>query len=316
MRYAAYMGDRACLHKVDSPAGPDQQVTMFAAIPFPDISPEVFSFDLGSFHFAVRWYALAYIAGIVIAWAIIARALRTPRLWDGEPPMTREQLEAMVTWMVVGIIVGGRLGYVLFYQPGYYLSHPFEILQVWTGGMAFHGGFLGVVVATWLFCRKHGLRLIRVFDLLALSTAPAFALVRITNFINAELWGRPTTVPWGVIFPGEAAQTCPGFALPCARHPSQLYEALLEGVVLAGILLYLGWRRGWLKRPGWLTGVFAIGYGTARFAVEFFRQADAQFITVDNPYGHVLLGMTMGQLLTLPMIVAGAAVLVWARRAE
>jgi phosphatidylglycerol:prolipoprotein diacylglycerol transferase len=308
------MVDRARLHKVDSPARAAQQVTMFAAIPFPDISPEVFSFDLGSFHFAVRWYALAYIAGIVIAWAIIARALSTPRLWDGEPPMTRVQLEAMVTWMVIGIIVGGRLGYVLFYQPGYYLSNPFEILQVWTGGMAFHGGFLGVLTATWLFCRKHGLRLIRVFDLLALSTAPAFALVRITNFINAELWGRPTTQPWGVIFPGEAAQTCPGFAMPCARHPSQLYEALLEGVVLASILLYLGWRRGWLKRPGWLTGVFAIGYGLARFAVEFFRQADGQFVTVDNPFGHVLLGMTMGQILSLPMIVAGAAVLVWARR--
>ncbi len=308
------MGDRARQHKVDSPAAPAQQVAMFAAIPFPDISPEVFSFDLGSFHFAVRWYALGYIAGIVIAWVIIARALRTPRLWDGEPPMTRDQLEAMVTWMVVGIILGGRLGYVLFYQPAYYLSHPLEILAVWTGGMAFHGGFLGVLIAAWLFARKHGLRLIRIFDLLALSTAPAFALVRITNFINAELWGRPTTMPWGVIFPGAAAQDCPGFDLPCARHPSQLYEAALEGVVLAGILLYLGWRRGWLKRPGPLTGVFSIGYGLARFSVEFFRQADAQFITPDNPWGHVFLGMTMGQILTLPMIVAGAAVLVWARR--
>ncbi|MCP5037199.1 MAG: prolipoprotein diacylglyceryl transferase [Rhodobacteraceae bacterium] len=292
---------------------------MSTGIPFPDIGRELFAFDVFGLHLALRWYALGYIVGIVIGWWIIRRAIGAIALWRGEsPPMNRAQLEDMVTWIVIGIIAGGRLGYVLFYQPGYYLSHPSEIPMVWTGGMSFHGGFLGVIAAVWLFSRRHGLATASIADLLAIATPPALFLVRIANFINAELWGRPTEMPWGVIFPGEAAQYCPGFASPCARHPSQLYEALLEGIFLGAILLHLAWRSGWLKRPGALTGVFFLGYGLARLAIEFFRQADAQFISPDNPWGHVIrlgdLGITQGQLLSLPMVVIGTIVLIWARR--
>ncbi len=287
---------------------------MFAAIPFPDISPEIFAIDLGNFHFALRWYAMGYIVGILIGWWIIARAIANPALWREAAPMTRAQLEELVTWMIIGIIAGGRLGFVLFYQPGYYLSNPLEIFKVWQGGMSFHGGFLGVVLGAWLFSRKHGLATASIADLLALAAPPALGLVRVANFINAELWGKPTTLPWGVIFPGDRAQYCPGFDSPCARHPSQLYEAGLEGLVLAAVLLFLAWSRGWLKTPGRIAGSFFLGYGLARFLVEFFRQADAQFVSPENPAGHVFLSMTMGQLLSLPMIVAGLLTLLWANR--
>ncbi len=291
---------------------------MSSGIPFPDIGREIFAIDVFGMHLALRWYAMGYIVGILIGWWIIRRAISTARLWrEQTPPMTRAQLEDLVTWIVLGIILGGRLGFVLFYQPGYYLANPGEILKIWTGGMSFHGGFLGVVVAVWLFSRRHGLPTASIADLLAMAAPPGIFLVRLANFINNELWGRPTTMPWGVIFPGEAAQTCPGFALPCARHPSQIYEALLEGALLGTLLLVLAWRRGWLRRPGMLTGLFLAGYGLARFTVEFFRQADAQFITPDNPWGHTLrlgaYGVTQGQLLSPRMIAVGIAVLLWAR---
>ncbi|MEJ1991216.1 MAG: prolipoprotein diacylglyceryl transferase [Maritimibacter sp.] len=287
---------------------------MIYAIPFPNISPEIFSFSLAGLHLAVRWYALGYIVGILIGWWIATRAIANPRLWAGEPPMSKAQLEDLVTWMILGIIIGGRLGFVLFYQPGYYLSHPVEILQVWNGGMAFHGGFLGVVVAASIFAWRNKVPAASLADILAIAAPAGLGIVRVANFINAELWGHPTTMPWGVIFPGEAAQSCPGFALPCARHPSQLYEAALEGGVLLVLVLVLAWKRGWLKRPGMIAGTFFLGYGLSRFTVEFFRQADAQFITVDNPMGHVFLGMTQGQLLSTPMIAAGVLTLIWATR--
>lgn len=293
---------------------------MSNGIPFPDIGPEIFTINLFGLELALRWYAMGYIVGILIGWWIIRRAISTPKLWrDQAVPMTRTQLEDMVTWIVLGIILGGRLGFVVFYQPAYYLANPGEIIKVWTGGMSFHGGFLGVVLAVWLFSRRHKLPTASIADLLAIATPPALFLVRIANFINNELWGRPTTMPWGVIFPGEAAQNCPGFASPCARHPSQLYEALLEGILLGAVLWTLAWRRGWLKRPGMLTGLFFLGYGVIRFFVEFFRQADPQFITPDNPWGHTLRfgdgwGLTQGQLLSTPMIVVGLVVLLWARR--
>ncbi|MCB1338538.1 MAG: prolipoprotein diacylglyceryl transferase [Maritimibacter sp.] len=287
---------------------------MLLALDFPNIGPEIFAIDLGSFRLALRWYAMGYIVGILIGWWIIGRAIARPALWRAGAPMTKAQLEELVTWMVIGIVVGGRLGFVLFYQPGYYLTHPLDILKVWQGGMAFHGGFLGVVAGVWLFSRRHGLPTASVADLLAIATPPALGLVRVANFINAELWGRPTDAPWGVIFPGKAAQACATATEACARHPSQLYEALLEGVVLAVLLLWLAFRRGWLKRPGLLAGTFFLGYGLSRLVVEFFRQADAQFVTPDNPWGHVFLGMTMGQLLSLPMVIAGLATIWWARR--
>lgn len=289
------------------------------AIPFPEISPEVFSVTVFGITLSLRWYALAYIAGLVIGWRLIVAAIRTPRLWTGDPPMTAEQAERLLTWIIAGVIIGGRLGFVLFYQPGYYLSHPWDILKVWQGGMAFHGGFLGVVVAGIWFCRREGIPLLNAADLIALAAPPGILLGRLSNFINAELWGRATTLPWGVIFPGDAAQNCPGFPTPCARHPSQLYEAGMEGLLLGALLLWAVWRGGWLSRPGLVCGTFLAGYGLSRFLVEFVRQPDAQFVTPDNPIGLAFhiggYGLTMGQTLSLPMIAVGLWFILRARRA-
>ncbi|MGR3467812.1 MAG: prolipoprotein diacylglyceryl transferase [Shimia sp.] len=283
---------------------------MILAIPFPDISPEIFSIEIGGFQFALRWYALSYIVGIVIGWRMLVAAVRRPGLWPGgTAPATPVQVDDLVTWIIIGIIVGGRLGFVLFYEPAYYLANPIDILKVWQGGMAFHGGFLGVVIASAIFLRKNGIPVAQIADGIAMSTPPALALVRVANFINAELWGRPTDVPWAVIFPGPLAQACPGVEGLCARHPSQLYEAALEGVVLGLVLLWLVYRRGTFTWPWLTTGVFLAGYGAARIFVEFYRQADPQFITPDNPTGAVFVGMTMGQLLSLPMLLVGLALI-------
>ncbi|MEM8576811.1 MAG: prolipoprotein diacylglyceryl transferase [Pseudomonadota bacterium] len=284
---------------------------MIRMLRFPDISPEIFSITLFGFEFALRWYALAYIVGIVIGWRLVVMAARAPRLWPNERPvMTPAQIEDLLTWIVVGVIIGGRLGYVLFYQPGYYVENPGEILAIWQGGMAFHGGLLGVVLAGWLWTKRQGLPRLSVADAVVLGVPPGLLLGRTANFINAELWGRPTDLPWGVAFPGQAAQAC-GQALGeiCARHPSQLYEALLEGLLLGAVLLWLVWRRGALRTPGLLTGAFFAGYGAARFAVEFVRQPDAQFVAPGNPLGLAWqvggYGLTMGQILSLPMIAVG-----------
>lgn len=258
---------------------------MSTGIPFPDISSELFSITLFGIEFALRWYALAYIAGILIGWRIVLGAVRRPTLWRDGPPMTDRQVEDLLTWMILGIIIGGRLGFVLFYRPGYYFDQPSEILKVWQGGMSFHGGFLGVVIAALAFTAIHRIPRLSTGDLLAMAVPIGLMLGRIANFINAELWGRPTDLPWGVIFPGASAQSCEGFIGLCARHPSQLYEAFLEGVILAGLLLWLAFRRGALKKPGLIMGVFLAGYGIARMIVEYFRQADDQFISVDNPLG-------------------------------
>lgn len=285
-------------------------------IPFPDISPEIFTIHLLGMEFSLRWYALAYLAGLLIGWRIIVALMRRPPLWGDQPPMRPEQVEELMTWVIAGVVLGGRLGFVLFYEPGYYLANPGQIPVIWRGGMSFHGGFLGVVLASWWYCRRHDIPALRLADALSVATPVGLGLGRLSNFINAELWGRPTDAPWGVIFPGEAAQNCPGIVGPCARHPSQLYEAGLEGVVLAAALFLLV-RAGGLRRPGQALGVFLMGYGLSRFVVEFFRQADAQFITPDNPLGHVLggpvWGVTMGQLLSLPMILVGLAFLIRAR---
>jgi phosphatidylglycerol:prolipoprotein diacylglycerol transferase len=290
-----------------------------SGLPFPDISPEVFSVTLFGVTLALRWYALAYIVGIVLGWRLSVAALRRPHLWrGGVAPMTPAQLEALLTWIILGIIAGGRLGYVLFYRPGYYLQNPLEIPALWQGGMSFHGGFLGVILAILVFARAHRLPLGGVADTIALASPPAILLGRIANFINAELWGRPTTLPWGVAFPGEAAQDCPGGEGLCFRHPSQLYEAGLEGLLLGILLILLAFRWGALRRPWLLTGVFIASYGVSRFLVEFVRQPDAQFVSPGNPLGLALhwngWGLTMGQALTLPMIVAGLLLILWTRR--
>jgi phosphatidylglycerol:prolipoprotein diacylglycerol transferase len=293
--------------------------TMLLAIPFPDISPEIFAISVGDFRFALRWYALAYIVGLLAGWWIITRAMKRTEFWPANtPPMAPAQVEGLLTAVILGVIIGGRMGYALFYQPGGYLSDPLSILRIWEGGMSFHGGLIGVTVAAWIHCRRIGAPPLQIADAMAMVVAIGIGLGRIANFINAELWGRPTDVPWGVIFPGEAAQACPGplgmtldgLTAVCARHPSQLYEAALEGLLMGTILLWLAWRRGWLKRPGALTGMFFVIYGLSRFAVEFVRQPDAQFAGPGNPVGYALqlspsIGLTMGQILTLPMIALG-----------
>ncbi|MGB7270477.1 MAG: prolipoprotein diacylglyceryl transferase [Albidovulum sp.] len=283
---------------------------MQAIIQFPEISNEIFAINLFGREFALRWYALAYLAGLIAGWRIIVGLMRRPGLWpDDRAPMEPARVEDLLTAIILGVIVGGRLGFVLFYQPAFYMANPVAILKIWEGGMSFHGGFLGVVVAGLWFCRQRQIPALQLADALALVAPIGLFFGRVANFINAELWGRPSEVPWAVVFPGQAAQDCPD-ALPgaCARHPSQLYEAGLEGLLL-GLILLLLVRGGALKQPGRITGVFLMGYGLARFVVEFVRQADGQFITPDNPMGHVLgaagLGLSMGQLLSLPMIGAG-----------
>lgn len=292
---------------------------MNTGIPFPDISPILVEIPLGFTTLPIRWYALAYIVGIVGGYLLARRTVARAGLWkDGTAPMTGEHLEEFLTWLIIGIIVGGRVGYIIGYGDGQFLQDPLSAFRLWEGGMAFHGGFLGVGLAAILYCRKHNLSLIGVLDVLALGTPLGIFLGRIANFINAELWGRPTDMPWGVIFPGAAAQDCPDVVGLCARHPSQLYEAVLEGLILGLVMLWLAYRRGWLKRPGMIAGLFIAGYGVSRFFVEFFRLADAQFITPDNPFGHVIrlgeFGITRGQQLSLPMIVAGLGLLLYAAR--
>lgn len=293
---------------------------MQAAIPFPDISPEIFTLPIFGMEFSLRWYALAYVAGIVIGWRLVVATLRRPPLWPNDTPVMSEgQMEDLLTWVVLGVILGGRLGYVLFYNPAHFLANPGEIPMIWQGGMSFHGGLLGVITACVVFSWRHRLRWLSVADVLCMATPVGLFLGRIANFINAELWGRPTDLPWGVIFPGEFAQYCPGVAGACARHPSQLYEAALEGLILGTVLLWLVFRRGALKRVGTATGVFFGGYGIARFLVEFVRQPDAQFVSEGNPLGLALhvngYGLTMGQILSLPMLALAAWLVVRARGA-
>ncbi len=316
------MGRKMVFHKVDFARSPFAIAPMQAVIPFPNISPDLIAFDIAGFTLAIRWYALAYIAGIITGWRMALWVVSRPALWPaGIAPMTREQVEDYLTWAILGIILGGRLGFVMFYQPAYYMANPAEILAVWEGGMSFHGGLIGVIVASYIYARRHKLALLSTADLIALCVPPGLFFGRIANFINGELWGRPSLMPWAVAFPGPRAQDCPPeFGTPCGRHPSQLYEAGLEGLVLGIVLLYLATRMGWLRRPGRIAAIFFAGYGLSRFVVEYFRLADAQFITLDNPLGHVLalgpVGVTMGQLLSLPMVAVGIGLWMLSKRAR
>ena len=278
-------------------------------IPFPDISPEIFSIEFFGINLALRWYAVSYILGFICALSIMKFFVVRKRLWPFEnPPLSTEQAESFLTYLILGVIIGGRLGYVLFYNLEYYVLNPLAIVRIWDGGMAFHGGFVGVIVAVLLFCWANKLSLWPTADLIAVSTPPGLFFGRVANFINAELWGRPTDVYWGVIFPGDLAQQCDGVIGPCARHPSQLYEAGLEGLLLLIVLVYIALKGGF-KSPGLLTGVFALGYGASRFFVEYFRVPDPQFFSEINPFGFAFtfghVGITMGQSLSLPMIVFG-----------
>jgi phosphatidylglycerol:prolipoprotein diacylglycerol transferase len=286
---------------------------MLAVLPYPQIDPALFSVSIGGIEFALRWYALAYVGGLLLGWRLMVLLMRRETLWPGSrPPMTPAQPEELLTWMVVGVVLGGRLGFVLFYSPLHFVQNPLEILHLWQGGMSFHGGFLGVIVALVLFCRTRGLALLRVADAVALATPLGLLFGRLANFVNAELWGRPTDVPWAMVFPGAG---------DVPRHPSQLYEAALEGLLLLVVLWLLALCGGWLKRPGAVTGMFLAGYAAARIFVENFRQGDAQFVSALNPHGHLLrlgdgadaLGLTMGQILSLPMLAVGLA-LIWRAR--
>lgn len=295
---------------------PPRGCPMLFALPFPDIDPVLVSVEVFGRELALRWYALAYIAGLTLGWRYIAWLCARPALWGGKSPMEPARAEDLLTWTVIGVILGGRLGFVLFYQPGYYLTNPSEILAVWKGGMSFHGGFLGVLVATVGFARRNGIDTLRLGDAVAAAAPIGLFFGRLANFVNGELWGRPTHAPWAVVFPGA---DCPvPWPIACGRHPSQLYEAALEGLLL-GSLLLLAIRRGALIRRGRIMGLFLLGYGLARFLVEAFRQADAQFVTAGNPFGHVVAagtwGLTMGQILSLPMIAAGLVLLVLPARA-
>ena len=278
-------------------------------IPFPDISPELFSFSLGSIELALRWYSLSYIFGFMIALYLMRNVVSKTFLWkDKSPKMELAQVDTMLTYLIFGVIIGGRLGYVFFYNLDFYLSEPVAVFRLWDGGMSFHGGFLGVVFAVFIFCIRNGLPVLSIADLVAFASPPGLFLGRCANFINNELWGRPTSAPWGVIFPGDVAQNCPEYDGLCARHPTQIYEAGLEGFALFLILYFLV-RLGYLKRPGFITGVFGFFYGLSRFIVEFYRVPDPQFFSSDNPFGFAYsiggFGVTMGQALSLPMIAVG-----------
>ncbi len=262
----------------------------------------------------IRWYALAYVTGIVVGWWYASRLAKRESLWaPGKPPVSPMQLDDLVLWITLGIILGGRLGYALFYKPVMYLQlftghswgERLELFQLWTGGMSFHGGFLGVAIALILFARKHRINRLSVGDLIAPVVPIGLFFGRIANFINGELWGRETTVPWAVRFCNARIQEtygfCPAGDLP--RHPSQLYEAGLEGLVLFVILSLAIWKWRMLTRPGFVTGLFLVGYGLARAALENVRQPDAGF-------EHLPLNLTMGMILSIPMILVGAW-LIW-----
>lgn len=254
-------------------------------IPFPDIDP--IALQIGPF--AIRWYALAYLVGFIAGWRY---CLHLARLTPFRPH--RADLDDYLTWAVVGTILGGRIGYVLFYNLPYYLENPLAALRVWEGGMSFHGGMLGVILALILFALKRGFSPFALGDVIAAAAPIGLFFGRIANFINAELWGRTTDLPWGVVFPGAG---------PLPRHPSQIYEALLEGLVLFLVLFYLAHRKDLRARPGIVGGAFLIGYGICRFLVEFVREPDAHL-------GFLWFGATMGQLLSLPMIAVGI-IFIW-----
>jgi phosphatidylglycerol:prolipoprotein diacylglycerol transferase len=266
------------------------------ALPFPAIEPEIFTIG----PFAVRWYALAYIAGLLLGWWYMLRLVRNDRLGFSGRGMQTKFVDDFFVWATAGVILGGRLGYVLFYNPKYYLGHPVEIFYVWQGGMSFHGGLLGVIAAMALFARHRRIGFFAIADAVACAAPIGLFFGRIANFINGELWGRVTDVPWAVVFPKAG---------PDPRHASQIYEAGLEGAVLFAVLWFLVRRSDASHRPGFLSGVFLLGYSAARAFVELFRQPDPQL-------GFLFGGVTMGQLLSVPMIAFGIYLIVRGRRAR
>jgi phosphatidylglycerol:prolipoprotein diacylglycerol transferase len=263
---------------------------MFPVLMFPQFDPVLVAVG----PIAIRWYALAYISALVVGWRLVRR-------WVSWGPVvaTAEQADDFLTWATLGVVLGGRLGYVLFYQPGFFVANPLQIFALWQGGMSFHGGMLGVALAIVLFCRHQRIPMLGFADRIAMAAPIGLGLGRVANFINGELWGReaPDTLPWAMIFPNGG---------PIPRHPSQIYQALMEGVILFAIMLLCGRSEAIRSRFGALTGIFLTGYAIARIIGEFFRQPD--------PFlGFLFAGATMGQLLSVPMLIAGIVLIIRAQ---
>ena len=260
-----------------------------AAIEFSSLHLDSVLLHMGPF--ALRWYSLAYIVGILIGWRYLIRLLK-----KADSPMTRQNADDLVSWIILGILIGGRLGYVLFYDLGTYLAHPLSIFRLWEGGMSFHGGAIGAGLAIIGYARRRNLEWLRIVDYVSMCAPIGLFLGRLANFVNGELWGKPTTLPWGIIFPGAG---------PLPRHPSQIYEAVLEGPVLFVLLWSLFHFTDARRRPGLLCGAFVSGYGVFRFLVEFIREPDKQLAQFA-----AATGLHMGQWLCLPMIIGGGLLVV------
>jgi phosphatidylglycerol:prolipoprotein diacylglycerol transferase len=298
------------------------------ALQFPDFDPAIFTvpaFHLGSLNlgpFPIRWYALAYIAGILLGWRYAVGLVRNAKLWGARPPTaTPLQIDDLIVWLTLGIILGGRIGYICFYmlvnhdQRLGLFAHPLQVFEIWNGGMSFHGALIGVTLAVVGFCLANRLSLFGIADIVAAAEPIGQFFGRLANFVNGELWGRPTNLPWGMIFCNKRLQdangvcpadlpapNAPGMFMHVPRHPSQLYEAALEGVLLFLVLRWATHRAHWLQRPGAVTGLWLIGYGAIRIALENVRNPDLGMPNFP-------LGLTMGMILSIPMILAGALLL-------
>lgn len=268
-----------------------------AVMPFPNIDPV--ALQIGPL--AIKWYGISYVVSILLGWLYARKIVQTPRLWrDDTPAFTVNDLDDFVFWAAIGIVVGGRLGYVLFYDFPVFAANPLSIFQIWNGGMSFHGGITGTTIAMILFAVRRRISAWSLFDVVATVCVTGLFLVRLANFINGELWGKLTSLPWGVVFPGQE---------PFARHPSQLYEAGLEGLITGLILAFLVFRLEKLKTPGFVSGAFISLYAIARISVEFVREPDKQL-------GYLLGGwLTMGMLLSVPMLLLGLWAMTRATRA-
>ncbi len=270
----------------------------FFLLPFPAINPTLIQFG----PLAIRWYALAYIAGLLIGWAVIRAAVSRDALWNGVLRPTRDSIDDLLAYCALGVIIGGRLGNVLFYDPSHYFANPLDIFKLWEGGMAFHGGLIGALVGIWLFARRYKTPVLTVMDLVAVVAPIGIFFGRVANFIKPELWGRPTDVAWAMIFPGSDGQP---------RHPSQLYEAGLEGLAIFIVLSLLA-RGGALRQPGLITGAFAVLYAAARTFCEFYRDPDPRL----EDLGHYFPGLTMGMVLSAPLVIIGLGLIGWSLRKQ
>lgn len=279
-------------------------MTSLLALPFPAIDPVAIAIG----PIAIKWYALGYVGGLLGGWYYARRLAGAARLWGDVRRPAPTDIDDLIVWVAFGVVLGGRLGYVLFYNWPVYAERPWEALAIWRGGMSFHGGLLGTILALALFARSRGLRVLSMFDIAAVVTPIGLFLVRLANFVNGELWGRPAPdFPYAVVFPEGG---------PVPRHPSQLYEAFAEGLVLL-VVMALAARAFGFRRPGLLAGIFGLGYALARIVCEFFREPDPQLgflfgASVDALHG----GVTMGMLLSVPMALAGLVLIARAVRRQ